>query len=450
MCAGTYTTFTVRTAGTCSKTLTDIVPLVAPPIGALFDTAINYGCKGDTLFLTNNSFPATDLTYTWDFGDGGTSTEINPIHVYTNTTGASYVVKLYATNTRCIDSMLRTVNLNHFLKTDYSSNPAEFVCQTDPITFTNLSVGTGVDYTWYFADGGSVTTTDAVHTYTNMGTYTTILVGHNVTEGVHCYDTTRRSVVVDSNSILTLSVSGDATAICRGQAVTMTATYTTSGQVSNKWSSTDGFEMTNVNPLMHSFEGVGPFTVTFDAKFRACPEKTASVNISVMDVPGIYLGGDQKMCPGSAPIRLIDDRNNSNPRARWKWSTNETGSSILADKPGLYTATVTIDGCSATDTVTIGRDCYVDVPNVFTPNGDGVNDYFLPRAMLAKGVLTFKMTIYNRWGQSVYETVKLDGQGWDGALNALPQPAGVYIYVIDATFRDGHVEQQKGNVTLMR
>lgn len=449
MCAGLYTPFTVRTAGVCTKTLTTVVNLDDPEIDAIFATAIGTGCKADTLKTLNTSTPASDLTYTWDFGDGGTSTEINPTHVYTNTVG-SYTVTLYATNTRCVDSLKLPVALNHFLNTDYSTTPPVFVCQTDPVNFTNLSTGTGADYKWYFADGTTLSSLDAVHTYTNMGTYQTVLVGHNETNGVHCYDTTIKSIVVDSNSILSLKVTDNVSAICKGQAVTMTAIYTTSGQLSNSWSMTDGFNMVDVNPILHSFEGVGPMTVNFNAKFRACPDKSASLNIHVFDVPSLYLGPDQKMCPGSAPISLKDDRNNTNPRAKWRWNTDATTAGILATKPGEYVATVTVDGCSTTDTVSIIKDCYVDVPNVFTPNGDGVNDYFFPRRMLSKGVVSFKMTIYNRWGQQVYEATSLEGQGWDGALNGVQQAEGVYVYIIDAEFKDGQIEQVKGNVTIMR
>lgn len=450
MCKGTYTTFNVRTAGVCSKTLTSVMNLVDPVITPNFSSVIGTGCKGDTLKTTNLSLPASDLTYTWKFGDGGTSTEIDPTHVYTNTIGSSYTVTLYITNTRCVDSFKQVVNLNHYVKTDYSTSPTEFVCQTDSVAFTNLSTGTGLDYTWYFADGATATTTNIIHHYKNMGTYPTMLVGHNVTNGVHCYDTTVKSIVVDSNSILSLKVSGDVTAVCKGQAVTITAIYTTSGQQSNSWSMTDGFEMVDVNPILHSFEGVGPFTVNFNAKFRACPDKSKSVNVHVFDVPTLYLGPDGKMCPGSSPIQLKDERNAMNGRAKWRWNTDATTSGILATKPGVYVATVTIDGCSTTDTVTIEKDCYVDVPNIFTPNNDGVNDYFFPRRMLSKGVVSFKMSIYNRWGQQVYETTNIDGQGWDGALNGVQQPDGVYVYVIDAEFKDGQIEQQKGNVTIMR
>jgi gliding motility-associated-like protein len=279
-----------------------------------------------------------------------------------------------------------------------------------------------------------------------------MLVAHNNTLGLNCYDTMVKKIIVDSNSILTLKVSGDATALCRGQAVTVSAYYTTSGQLSNAWTISDGFAMNNVNPLMHSFDAAGNYTINFNAKFRACPEKNASAKLFVFDVPGIYLGPDTAICPGSSPIVLSDDRNNTNPKAKWRWNTDETerSSKLTVTKPGTYVATITVDGCASSDTVYVRKDCYVDVPNVFTPNGDGVNDFFFPRGILTKGVVAFKMSIFNRWGQLIYETSKTEGQGWDGAMNGQPQPSGVYIYSIDVTFKDGMIEQHKGNITLLK
>jgi gliding motility-associated-like protein len=60
------------------------------------------------------------------------------------------------------------------------------------------------------------------------------------------------------------------------------------------------------------------------------------------------------------------------------------------------------------------------------------------------------MRIFNRWGENIFYTISLDGRGWDGKLNDIPQPEGVYIYVIDATFKDGQKEHHQGNVTLLR
>jgi len=147
---------------------------------------------------------------------------------------------------------------------------------------------------------------------------------------------------------------------------------------------------------------------------------------------------------------LTDFLNAGTAGASWLWSTGETTSSITVGEPGYYSTTVTIGGCSASDTVFVANDCYMDLPNVFTPNGDGVNDYFYPRQYLTKGITTFSMNIYNRWGQKLFETESIDGRGWDGRFNGKEQPEGVYVYIIEVSFKDGQKEHHQGNVTLMR
>ena len=112
--------------------------------------------------------------------------------------------------------------------------------------------------------------------------------------------------------------------------------------------------------------------------------------------------------------------------------------------------TTTINGCPSSDSITVLNDCYMNLPNVFTPNGDGVNDFFFPRDYLTKGLTAFKMEIYNRWGEIIFSTTKTDGAGWDGKYNGIPQPEGVFIYKMDATFKDGVHEHHQGNFTLLR
>jgi gliding motility-associated-like protein len=111
---------------------------------------------------------------------------------------------------------------------------------------------------------------------------------------------------------------------------------------------------------------------------------------------------------------------------------------------------VTIDQCSTTDEIIVVKDCIIDVPNSFTPNGDGVNDYFFPRQLLSNGVASFTMGIYNRWGQKIFETRKSNGRGWDGRFNDKPQPMGVYVYDIRVIMKNGRAEAYTGNVTLLR
>jgi gliding motility-associated-like protein len=123
---------------------------------------------------------------------------------------------------------------------------------------------------------------------------------------------------------------------------------------------------------------------------------------------------------------------------------------IIDFNPGIYGITANMDGCITSDSVEVKKDCYIEMPNTFTPNGDDLNDYFFPKSLLSRGVTAFKMSIFNRWGQLIFETTNPEGRGWDGRWNGVMQPNGVYIYLLDATLKNGKTEHYQGNVTLLR
>jgi gliding motility-associated-like protein len=107
-------------------------------------------------------------------------------------------------------------------------------------------------------------------------------------------------------------------------------------------------------------------------------------------------------------------------------------------------------GCSSTDTVSI----YVEsketlfLPNVFTPNGDGINDIFGP-IYNPSGVRSGVFIVYDRWGAEVYRTGDLT-QGWKGLKDGKPVPEGVYVYFLSATFTSGRIFERTGSITLLR
>ena len=86
------------------------------------------------------------------------------------------------------------------------------------------------------------------------------------------------------------------------------------------------------------------------------------------------------------------------------------------------------------------------VPNTFSPNKDGLNDCFNVRHW--GPVLDFKMTIFNRWGEIVFQTSN-PNDCWNGTKNGIEQPTGVFVYQIDASGACG-VVSKKGFVTLVR
>ena len=89
----------------------------------------------------------------------------------------------------------------------------------------------------------------------------------------------------------------------------------------------------------------------------------------------------------------------------------------------------------------------LDIPNVFTPNGDGTNDYFV---VDNHGMETLNMLIFNRWGAKVYEW-NTTQTAWDGTgLDGEDVADGVYFYLLTAVGEDGHPYEEKGNVILIR
>ncbi len=125
------------------------------------------------------------------------------------------------------------------------------------------------------------------------------------------------------------------------------------------------------------------------------------------------------------------------------------------DTTTTYQVTATdFNGCerSAEVTVTITTDCdleAIEVPNVFTPNGDDVNDVFrlAPNSKLLEHT---QFEIYSRWGQLLYTNTGFD-ISWDGNFNGVPAPADAYVYIIKAKCEgDDKVKEFLGDITLVR
>lgn len=87
------------------------------------------------------------------------------------------------------------------------------------------------------------------------------------------------------------------------------------------------------------------------------------------------------------------------------------------------------------------------IPNAFSPNNDGQNDYFKIWGITNEQVLEFK--VFNRWGTILYNESN-STTGWDGTHKGVAQPLGVYGYVIRIKFPNGNIEIYRGTVTLVR
>ena len=139
------------------------------------------GCENTPIQFTNGSSGAT--SYLWDFGDGNTSTDTDPSHVYSNP--GSYTVKLVAYNAPCADSITFPLTINPKPEASFNFTPDKPCPAPQQIQFNNTSTG-ATSYTWSFGDGGSATTANPTHTYNADGFYTVTLTA---TSAQGCTDT---------------------------------------------------------------------------------------------------------------------------------------------------------------------------------------------------------------------------------------------------------------------
>ncbi len=201
--------------------------------------------------------------------------------------------------------------------------------------------------------------------------------------------------------------------------------------------------------LQHAYDHAGTFYFTNKYYTPGCGTVERHDSVIVHAMPKVDLGPDTALCLHGAPIPLKNEYPKTADET-YTWSTGETTNEITARHPGDITLTATTPYCTNADVVHVSKDCYIDIPNAFTPNNDGENDYFLPRQFLSSSVATFQMQVLNRWGQMVFETQQINGRGWDGKLSGKDQPNGVYVYLIKVSFTNGASEAYQGNVTLLR
>jgi gliding motility-associated-like protein len=212
------------------------------------------------------------------------------------------------------------------------------------------------------------------------------------------------------------------------------------------------FVYNKAEPVVQSFEQEGVYNVQLRTEYRACEAREYSKPVYVFPNPEVYLGDDSSICYQGKVIVLKNQVQQPTNTYHYEWSTGDTTESIGIVSPGHYSLNQMSEpiGCSGYGSIEIAKDCFVDIPNAFTPNGDGINDYFFPRQWLSNGIINFHLQIFNRWGELVYETKNTDGLGWDGRLNGQEQPSGVYVYRIIVTYKNGTTENYDGNVTLIR
>ena len=168
------------------------------------------------------------------------------------------------------------------------------------------------------------------------------------------------------------------------------------------------------------------------------------ITISSLDKPRFTLGSDTALCPGSE--LLLQPQ--LNVLASYLWQDGSTQSYFSVKDSGYYSLKASNICGSYTDEVYVRlKNCLLYLPNAFTPNGDGINDVF--RVAYPLQLQEFRLSVYNRFGQKVFETNDIK-QGWDSRHKGILQPAGTYVWTVHLKEAGKEAVSEKGRVSLLR
>ncbi|WP_420147272.1 gliding motility-associated C-terminal domain-containing protein, partial [Spirosoma sp.] len=189
------------------------------------------------------------------------------------------------------------------------------------------------------------------------------------------------------------------------------------------------------NEFSPTLAGVGDHSVTYTVKAAPeCAGTVASRMAVVAPIPTIQLTDSMTTYKGNTFTMNPVYTGNPN-QFQWASSTNLDNPSLanptVMDIANDITYTINVKnntGCEARDTIRITVYAGVWVPDAFSPNGDGLNDVWdLP------GIEAFPdaiVTIFNRWGEVIYSSGKGYTNPFDGTLNGVSLPGGVYAYIV--------------------
>lgn len=186
----------------------------------------------------------------------------------------------------------------------------------------------------------------------------------------------------------------------------------------------------------------GVFTLTAETR---CGSVSDTVRIAIANP--IMINDsliDTILCQGEERTLALTS---SNPQ-EVNWSTGDRTPSIVVTRAGTYSVDVVDSlGCAYSDEISFSDFCpgIINAPNVFSPNGDGLNDAYCIELI---NVLSYKVHIYNRWGSELYFTAD-QSTCWDGKISGSPAASGTYFYLVEGLDALGEGFQFRGSFTLL-
>jgi len=417
----TTTTYTVTgTSSGCSNTATSVVTV--NPLPTI--SASNNGplCPGETLILTGNGQMGS--TYSWSGPNSFSSSTQNPqITSVSSAHVGTYSVT--ATLNGCTNTATTTFALNPGLVS--TINPSGPYCKNDPAV--QLSA---------VNPGGTWSGTGITNAANGMFDPSVASVGNNTvtyTLPGGCGGPSSATIVV--NPIPSPTFSANVTQGCAPLVVQFTDN-TNPASSSVSWDFGNGQSSTAASPSAQ-YDNVGCFPVTLTSTDANGCTNSATVNsyICVLADPNAQFHAADNEKPVSNPV--FQFLNTSTDAVSYVWTFGDGTGAVQTNPSHTYegqSGSYTVEliaynaaGCSDTARliVTVQDEQIFFVPNAFTPNGDEHNNTFVPVFTSGIDPQNFHFTIFNRWGETVFETYNME-VGWDGTYHGKVVPSGAYTW----------------------
>ncbi len=490
--AGNYT-LTVTDANGCSNSATVNVTITNPPVASIFSSKTTI-CSGDTLHLIAGG------TGSYSWLENGSPAGSSSTLIINPSTNSTYILTVTAGS--CSDSDTLNISVNPLPSVNASASPAN-VCEGDSLLL-NAS-GNGTAYIWSGPNNFSANQQNTqIYNITSQGSgYYTV----TITDANGCKN--KDSVMVTVNAKPNIQLTPD-TNICQGDSITLIASGGASYQWNNGSNTSsitvNPSQTTQYSVTVTGSNGcktTGIVTVTVNTKPNAqingntfiCQGTSTtltasggntylwntgqtgnSITVSPSQTTSYSVVVSNGNCKDTAVISVTV---NSNPTAvawgdtvinqtgeatigagggvQYSWSPTDglschtcISTTAKPDKTTDYCVTVTdANGCKDTACVrvVIEIECgEVFVPNIFSPNGDGLNDVVKVHGYCIKEL---EWAIYDRWGEQVFYTSDPQ-QAWDGTYKGKLMNGAVFHYRLKAVLINGKIEEQKGTITLIR
>lgn len=406
-------------------------------------------CEGVPFTLSNTSTGIYSMpdSFRWAFA-GSAATRSGPSPQYTYASAGSQAVTLTVRNPAgCTATVTKNVIINP--SPDLNAMVDTAICPGDTAM---LRASNAVTYTWSPSTqnpGAWLSCTNCQFPRAAPGGVPAKYIV-TATDANGCIGKDSTQIVIQ---IKTTSSIGNGGSICLGESFRLQA----QGAQKYEWMPAATID----SPFIASPLATPRQTTTYivAAQEGTCLIDSQRVTVTVHASPDFSAGQDKIIALGAAATL---EPKGSFTRISWL-NADTTLSCWDCRNPNAhpqYTRTYVAEaenewGCKTRDSVTVFVRCngsQVFIPNTFTPNGDGENDYFFPQGAGFGNMLTFR--VFNRWGELLFEArdVPLNAQrsGWDGYFKGQPMIPDTYVYSMTGLCPTGEVVEFKGDITIIR